>query len=157
MQEGGDVVARTRRPSRWLWLNVVVQGCLVVLSGWRVATEGAEGFLVAMLAIWATAFALSLLSVLADLRASLVLGEDELRVERRLGLGPHRVPRRDVLAVDGDVHGRPAWSGSVAVTVRGRERPLRLGNFDVPVRDLVPLLQEWAGVGDTPAEMTPRP
>ncbi|WP_217616600.1 hypothetical protein [Cellulomonas sp. GbtcB1] len=81
-----------------------------------------------------------------DLRAALVLTDDALLLERRWR--PLRVPREAVRAVDGNIHGRPSWSESVVVTVAGRDRPIRLGGFDVHARVLIPRLQEWAGVGD---------
>ncbi|MBW0255469.1 hypothetical protein [Cellulomonas sp. PS-H5] len=84
---------------------------------------------------------------LTDLRATLVLTDDALLLERRWR--PLRVPREAVLAVDGNIHGRPSWSESVVVTVAGRDRPVRLGGFEVHARVLIPRLQEWSGVGDT--------
>lgn len=141
-----EVLARTARPGRWVWLIVVGQG--FALASWLPRLGGEERG-VALLFVCASGLLIVMAVVLAltDLRATLVLTDDALLLERRWR--PLRVPREAVLAVDGNIHGRPSWSESVVVTVAGRDRPVRLGGFEVHARVLIPRLQEWAGVGDT--------
>jgi hypothetical protein len=140
-----EVVARTARPGRWAWLVVVAQG--LVLASWVPRLGGEERGL-AVLFVCASGLLIVLAVVVAvvDLRATLVLTDDALLLERRWRA--LRIPREAVRAVDGDVHGRPSWSEAVVLTVAGRDRPVRLGGLDVPARVLIPRLQDWAGVGD---------
>jgi hypothetical protein len=141
-----EVVTTTKGVPRWLWALVLVQAVQAVTYGVRVASgEGGEAIL--LLVMTSLVAVCGVVVLLVDLRATLVLTEDTLLVERRWR--PLRVPREAVLAVDGDVRGRPSWSGSAVLTVRGRDRPVRLGNVEMHARVLVPRLQEWAGVGDT--------
>lgn len=141
-----EVVTRTARPGRWAGLMVVAQG--LVLASWVPRLAGEErGLAVLIMSGSGLVIVLAVVVVLVDLRATLVLTEDALLLERRWR--PLRIARDAVRAVDGNIHGRPSWSEAVVLTVDGRDRPVRLGNFDVPARELIPRLQEWAGVGDT--------
>ncbi|WP_431835745.1 hypothetical protein [Cellulomonas sp. Y8] len=138
-------MARTPRPGRWVWLLVVSQG--LVLASWLPRLGGEERGLAALLIGGSgVIIVMAVAQAVVDLRAALVLTDDALLLERRWR--PLRVPREAVRAVDGNIHGRPSWSESVVVTVAGRDRPIRLGGFDVHARVLIPRLQEWAGVGD---------
>lgn len=141
-----EVVARTARPGRWVWLIVVAQG--LALASWVPRLGGEERGL-AVLFVCASALLIVMAVVVAvvDPRATLVLTDEALLVERRWRA--LRVARDAVQAVDGNIHGRPSWSESVVLTVAGRDRPVRLGGFEVHARVLIPRLQEWAGVGDT--------
>ncbi len=141
-----EVVARTQRPGRWVWLIAVAQA--FALASWLPRLGGDE-HRVAVLFVSASGLLIVMVVVVAvvDLRATLVLTDDALLLERRWR--SLRVPRDAVLAVDGDVHGRPSWSESVVLAVAGRDRPVRFGGLDAPARVLIPRLQEWAGVGDT--------
>ncbi|NHT19708.1 hypothetical protein [Cellulomonas sp. IC4_254] len=141
-----EVVTRTVRTGRWAGLMVVAQG--LVLASWAPRLAGEErGLAVLMICVSSLLIVVAVVLVLVDLRATLVLTEDALLLERRWR--PLRIDRAAVWAVDGNIHGRPSWSEAVVLTVDGRDRPVRLGNFDVPARVLIPRLQEWAGVGDT--------
>jgi hypothetical protein len=141
-----EVVARTARPGRWVWLIVVAQG--LALASWVPRLGGEERGL-AVLFVCASALLIVMAVVVAavDLRATLVLTDEALLAERRWRA--LRVARDGVLAVDGNIHGRPSWSESVVLTVAGRDRPVRLSGLDVHARVLIPRLQEWAEVGDT--------
>jgi hypothetical protein len=141
-----EVVARTARPGRWLWAGAA--GQVLLLASWVPRLGGEERGLAAFF-VSASGLLLVLWVVVAvvDLRATLVLTEDALLLERRWR--PLRIPRDAVVSVDGNVHARPSWSESVVLTVAGRDRPVRLGGFEVPARVLIPRLQEWAGVGGT--------
>ncbi|WP_203669635.1 hypothetical protein [Cellulomonas pakistanensis] len=139
-------MATTKRPGAWSWSIVISQALLLAL--WLRRLGGEEHRLaIVMVSASGVLVVSALVLALVDLRASLVLTDDALLLERRWR--PLRIPRDAVLAVDGNVHGRPSWSEAVVVTVRGRDRPVRLGNFEVHARVLIPRLQEWAGVGDT--------
>lgn len=141
-----EVVARTQRPGRWAWLIVVAQG--LTLASWVPRLGGEErGLAVPFIGASGLLIVMAVVLAVVDLRATLILTEDALLLERRWR--PLRIPRDAVLAVDGNIHGRPSWSESVVLTVAGRDRPVRLGGFEVHARVLIPRLQEWAGVGDT--------
>lgn len=143
-----EVVTTTKRVGRWLWALVVVQAVQAVMYGVRVAS-GERGAAVLLLVMTTTVVVGGVVILLVDVRATLVLTDDALLLERRWR--PLRIRRDAILAVDGNVHGRPSWSEAVVLTVHGRDRPVRLGNFEVHARVLIPRLQDWAGVGDTPA------
>jgi len=144
-----DVVARTRPPGRWAWLVVVAQG--LVLASWLPRLGREEGGLAVLMVCLSGLLVVSgVILAVIDVRTALVLTDDALILERRWR--PRRVRRDAVRAVGGDVHGRPSWSEAVVITVDGRDRPLRLGPFDVHARVLIPRLQEWAGVGDAMAD-----
>jgi hypothetical protein len=151
-----EVLARTQRPSRLLWVNAGAPTLLLAVWVPRVL-GGERGVAVVLVVLAAVSLTAAVATMLVDARAALVLTDDELVVERRLGLRPRRVARLAVRAVDGNVHGRPSWSDTVVITVRDgdRDRLFRLGGFDVHARVLVPRIQEWAGVGDTASRMTP--
>ncbi|WP_147795170.1 hypothetical protein [Cellulomonas sp. Y8] len=141
-----EVVARTARPGRWLWAGSAGQALL--LASWVPRLGGEDhGLAVVFVCLSGLLIVMAVVLAVTDLRATLVLTDDALLLERRWR--PLRVPREAVLAVDGNIHGRPSWSESVVVTVAGRDRPVRLGGFEVHARVLIPRLQEWAGVGDT--------
>lgn len=141
-----EVVARTARPGRWLWAGAAGQALL--LASWVPRLGGEDhGLAVVFVCLSGLLLVMAVVLAVTDLRATLVLTDDALLLERRWR--PLRVPREAVLAVDGNIHGRPSWSESVVVTVAGRDRPVRLGGFEVHARVLIPRLQEWAGVGDT--------
>lgn len=78
-------------------------------------------------------------------RARLVLDDDVLRLVRPLR--PWSVRRADVVAVRGDVPGRPTWSGSLVLETRDGSH--RVSGLEPGPAVLVPRLQEWAGVGET--------
>lgn len=144
-----DVIARTVPPGRRVWWTVVAQG--LVLAFWVPRLGREEGGL-AVLMVGASGLlvASGVVLALTDLRTALVLTDDALLLERRWR--PLRIPRDAVRAVDGNIPGRPSWSEAVVITVDGRDRPMRLGPFDVHARVLIPPLQEWAGVEDAVAD-----
>lgn len=150
-----EVVARTRRPGPWVWVWVwvwvwaVVAGQAFLLASWLPRLGGPErGLALAFVCASGLVIAIGVALAVVDLRATLLLTDDALLVERRWR--PLRIPRAAVRAVDGNIHGRPSWSESVVLTVAGRDRPMRLGGFDVHARVLIPRLQDSAGVGATP-------
>lgn len=80
------------------------------------------------------------------------LTEDEMQL-RWLGT-PRRIRRSDILAVHADNTFSPKWWKYVIVETRSGPVPLKGMQPEAPV--LVPLLQEWAGVG-AQAERRPDP
>jgi hypothetical protein len=142
-----------------MWVVPSAAALQVVMYGWRVAHGERDAALV-MLVLSVLLVAAGMLVVLTQPRTALVLTEDALLLERRWR--PVRVPRADVLAVDGSIRGRPSWSEYAVLTVRddagppGAVRTVRVGvGLDVHARVLIPRLQEWAGVGAPPDEVPP--
>jgi hypothetical protein len=151
-----EVLATSKRVPPWWWTNLAVQALLLGLWAWRLA-QGERGAAVVLTVGFALVVVLGVLGGLVDRSSALVLTDEALVVERPWR--PRRIPRAEIRAVDGDVHGRPGWSDAVVLTVG--HRTVKLGGFDAHPRVLIPRLQEWAGVGGTPAgdpdEVTPRP
>lgn len=144
-----EVLGRTKRPSRWMWVLPVSQVPQVVIHGSEVlAGDRGVSLVILVLSTLTVVAGTALMTI--DLSAGLVLTDDELVVERRRR--PRRIPRADVVAVDGNIPGRPDWSESVVLTVReaGTDREVRIGNLDTHARVLIPRLREWAGVGAEP-------
>jgi hypothetical protein len=156
-----EELGRARPPSRWFWALPVGAATQTTGYGWRVL-EGERGGAVLMLVLSSLLLATATATMLVSPRARLVLTDDALLLERRWR--PLRVPRADVVDVDGDVRGRPDWSEYAVLTVRaadGTDRTVKVGaGLDVHARVLVPRLRAWAGVGDAPPatdQMTPGP
>ncbi len=141
----GDVVARSPDPKPWVRIQLVVNALL--LLGWgSLAVRRGETVHVLLTCLVALALALNVAAVRAMPRVQLVLLADALEVRRRAR--PVRVARDDVVAVRGDVPGRPSWSEHVLVDTPGRT--VRLPPLDRSPGEMVPLLQQWAGVGERP-------
>jgi hypothetical protein len=156
-----EELGRALRPSRWFWALPVCAATQVAGYGARVL-QGERGGPVLMLVLTALLLVVSTATMLASPRARLVLTDDALLLERRWR--PLRVPRADVVDVDGNVRGRPDWSEYAVLTVRaadGTDRTVKVGaGLDVHARVLVPRLRAWAGVEDSPSvadRMTPGP
>ncbi|MBI9113710.1 hypothetical protein [Sanguibacter suaedae] len=130
-------------------LRPIVAACFgvqLVFLGIR-ATDG-EPWRAALLVVAVVLVAALVCVDLADCRAWLVVRDDELEVRRRFR-APQIVARADVVAVEGDVAGRPTWSEHVVV--RTDDRTLDLPRFHRrPPADLVPQLQEWVDTGRRP-------
>jgi len=144
--DGARAVARTPPANRRLLPLAAFNAAYATFWTWRIAAGEHGRARVVVLAV-AGALLVALVVALAVAfrrRGGVVLrlDETELRLERRVH--PVAVRRRDVLAVRGDVPGRPTWSEHVLVQTPGGI--LRLPPLDQPPGVLVPLLQEWAGV-----------
>ncbi len=148
-----EVLGRTRRPATPVfWINAGLQSALLAMWAWRVL-QGERGIAVLLTALFALSAGLTLAVLLSDLSSTLVLTDDALVVERRLGLRPRVIRRAEIRAVDGSVPGRPRWSEVLVLTVG--ERTVKLGGFDTPVHELIPRIRDWAGV--LPADPSDRP
>ena len=145
LSTAGERVASAATPVMFVRLQLVMW-TLMLLSWGSQAVRDGEAFHVAMTVLAATGCAGFAWLSLAAPRTELVLGDGALEVRRRFR--PLVVDREDVVAVRGDVPGRPTWSEYVVVETR--DRTVRLPAFDRGPRDLIPLLQEWAGVGEQP-------
>jgi hypothetical protein len=82
--------------------------------------------------------------VLASRTRRLVVAGDELRLEQ--WWRSWSVRRADVVSIDGDVPGRPAWSESLEIETS--ERTYRVGGLDQRPQVLLPLLREWLDDGE---------
>ena len=91
------------------------------------------------------AFGLNVWMAFSSPRIALVITNDTLELRRRVR--PLALSRTDVVAVRGDVAGRPSWSTEVRVETR--DRTVRLPALDVKPVELISRLQEWAEVDET--------
>ncbi len=119
---------------------------LLLLWGWRAVTER-EPLSIFMAALAVVAVAVHTWVYFTEPRTRLLLRDEELELRRRFR--PLPVVRADVVAVRGDVPDRPTWSDHVLIETR--DRTVRLPLLDRPAGELIPRLQNWAGVGEHPA------
>ncbi|GAA2720966.1 hypothetical protein [Cellulomonas aerilata] len=144
-----DVVATEVRPVAFLRVQAAVQVLLLLMWGTQALTER-DPFHLLLAGLSAVGVALLGRSLVSGARTRLVLSGDTLELRRRLR--PVALARADVVAVRGDVRGRPTWSGQVLVETR--TGTLRLPALEPGPGRLIPLLQEWAGVGEDPGPLT---
>lgn len=146
---GGDaeVVARSPRPRRSMIVLAIMNTAYVALWSWRFGGELGSARPVA-LAVGAVVLVAATYVLVRLYRrrggTRLVLTGDELRLERRVR--PVVVRREDVVAVRGDVPGRPTWSERVLVLTR--TGVVTLPHLDRPPAALIAALQGWSGVGE---------
>ncbi|WP_028045244.1 hypothetical protein [Cellulomonas sp. URHE0023] len=139
----GGRIAATARPNRLLTIGhlvvwsvaAVVLSCaaFVVHSGVLVVAAGVSALL-AVLWGW--------LGFVGQV-AQLWLTPDSLELRRRLR--PYSIRRVDVLAVHGNIEGRPMWSDQVVLETATGARPLP--GFTERPAELVPLLERWVATG----------
>lgn len=139
----GEVLARGAQSRGLVRLQVVLNVALAAMWTWRAVRTGET-----MAVVLAVAFVLLLaVWVVLGLRGpgtALVVTPEALHLRRRVR--PLVIPRADVVAVRGDVDGRPSWSTRVVVETADRTVPLP--ELDRSPAVLVPRLQEWAGVDE---------
>jgi len=142
------ILARTPRTPRWTFPWVLLQGAMLAYWTWQIGAEEqgtARAVIVAVGAILLVAFVAAMVQLYRGRGgAAVVLSERELRLERRVR--PVTLARHEVLAVRGNVPGRPSWSERVVIETPG-------GLVSLPLLDkspalIVPRLQEWAGVSE---------
>jgi hypothetical protein len=140
------VLASTPPVSRARIVLLVFQAALVAFWTWNIADDETGRTRAVVLLAGAGVLLLAAAALVIILRnprsARLVLAPLELRIERRAR--PVVIPRRDVLAVRGNVPDRPSWSDRVLVQTPHRVHTLP--SLDQPPSVLVPELQRWAGV-----------
>lgn len=138
------VVVAVGAPSvKWAKAQLVLNLLLLLLWGWQALTTN-QTIYVVLTGFSAVAVVLYLWAAISAPRVELILTSDRLEVRRRFR--PHLIDRREITAVRGDVPGRPSWSEQVLVETRGGV--VRLPPLDRPPAEVIPELQQWAGVGE---------
>jgi hypothetical protein len=140
-----QVVATQTRQLPLLRFQTAINALLFLGWGAQAVTDR-EAVHVLLTVLTGSTLGLYVWMLVGSPRVELVLGSESLVLRRRFR--PLVVARCDVLAVRGDVHGRPTWSGQVLVQTR--TRTVRLPTLDPGPGTVIPRLQEWAGVGEEP-------
>ena len=141
-----EIVASQTAPVRlWKWQL----GLWVLLFsgwGWQAVAEP-TGLRITMATMAGASVVMYAWMLTSGVRVQLVLAGDTLHLKRPLR--PLAVARSEILAVGGDVPGRPTWSQQVVIKTRARE--IKLPAFDLPPAEVIARLQSWAGVDEDPA------
>lgn len=141
----GDLLATGGMTRGFLMLQLALWATQSLLWGWQALTEG--GPLQIAMAILATVALITFGTMsIVGTRIELVLRGDALQLRRRLR--PLTVSRADVVAVRGDVLGRPSWSQCVIIETRSGD--VRLPALNPSPSVLIPRLQRWVEVGERP-------
>jgi hypothetical protein len=153
VDDGTRVIARSRRPARWLLPFCLLQAAQTGFSTWRLASEETGTTRTVVLTIGLVVLVALVVGVVVAYRfrnvAAVVLTDAELRVERRAH--PVVLRRDEVVAVRGNILARPTWSDRVLVQTR--DGLVTLPPLDRAPGVLIPELQEWAQVSE---QETPR-
>lgn len=139
-----NVLASGIRPVKFERLQVVIYLLLTLCWGWQWVMGSGRMYVVGT-ALAAIPLGLYVISAFSNPRIALVLSGDTLELRRRIR--PLSFNKGDVVAVRGDVAGRPSWSTQILIETR--DRAVRLPALDQAPADLIPRLQEWAGVDET--------
>ena len=141
-----EVIARSPKKPLWLWAQIILQSLL--LAYWaNKLRNGDDGAAIVMTVGFSIVVILAVTSVFGYQRVALVLTDDAVMLRRRWR--PIAIARTDIRAVRGDIPGRPSWSNSLVLQLDD-DRTVTLPTFGQTGKTLVPKLQEWAGVGETP-------
>ncbi|QTE31102.1 hypothetical protein [Pengzhenrongella sicca] len=141
-----EVIARSAKKPLWLWAQIFSQALLLIFWANKLR-EGDDGAAIVMTVLLSIVVILSVAAVFGFQRVELVLTDDAVLLRRRWH--PITVARADIRAVRGDIPGRPSWSASLIVQLDAGQI-VTLPTFGQTGATLVPTLQEWAGVGETP-------
>lgn len=146
--DGTEIVARSARRPRALLALTIVNGTNFAFWAWRIGTEEQGRGRLVVLAVSAVVFLAVVGGFVLVFRrrggTSLVLTDTELRLVRRLN--PVVIRRQEVLAVRGNIPGRPSWSEHVLVQTQGGLHTLPPLNR--PASELIPALQQWSGASE---------
>ncbi|QTE31097.1 hypothetical protein [Pengzhenrongella sicca] len=144
-----EIIARSPKKPAWLWVQVIVQSILFAYWANRFRESGDADVAIVMAVGLFIVLALSVAAVLGYQRVTLVLTDNSVTLQRRWR--PIVVPRTAILAVRGEIPGRPSWSSSLVLELDDK-RIVTLPTFGQTGKALVPRLQDWAGVGEKPTE-----
>lgn len=145
---GAEIVARSPVASRSLLAMTIINGVNVAFWLWRISSEEQGRGRQVVLAVGAVLLMAAAGALVLIYRrrggTRLVLTDDELRLERRAK--PVVLRREEVLAVRGNIPGRPTWSEHVLVQTQSGLHTLP--PLDRPPSELILALQQWSGVSE---------
>ncbi|WP_298455005.1 hypothetical protein [uncultured Cellulomonas sp.] len=140
-----ELVATSATSAPFRRTQLVLWGLQFLLWAGQAVAEGGR-LQTGMAVLTGIGFAAQVVVALSGPRVTLVLHDDHLELRRRVR--PWSIDRADVVAVGGDVPGRPTWSQQVKI--RTRTGVLTLPALDRAPADIIGRLGAWAGVGETP-------
>ena len=143
VEPDAELVASAPRSVPFLRFQLVLWTLQLVLWGSQAVTEGGR-LQIVMAVLSAVGVAVHGSMLVGGSPAQLVLVDDRLELRRRFR--PLSIDRSAIVAVRGDVPGRPTWSQGVIVETTSGDVPLPALDRKVP--EVIARLQEWADVGE---------
>lgn len=141
----GDVIATGGMSRKFLMLQLALWAMQFVVWGGQALTAR-EPFQIAMAVLAGAALLTFGWMAAAGTSIDLIVRNESLELRRRFR--PLTVARADVVAIRGDVIGRPSWSSCVIIETRGGD--VRLPALNPSPTVLVPRLQRWVEEGERP-------
>lgn len=143
MDVASDVIATGGLSRNFLMLQLALWAMQFLLWGSQALTER-EPLQVAMAVLAGAALVTFGWMAVVGTRIELIVRDETLELRRRFR--PLTVARADVVAIGGDVPGRPSWSSCVMIQTRGGD--VRLPALNPSPAVLVPRLQRWFERGE---------